>query len=224
HKEYFNITMMPDKFKPEFIANSDWLKFSFHARSNDPDKPYIDTTYERMDADIKLIHDEMKRFMGEEVFTPVTTLHWGESTIAGVRALRENGYKAIDAYFDFDEKTGEPLVSLYYPPEVIKSFCDRDFWVDTEEDVICAKVDAVLNTLKLEQVVPELERIKLNPHKAGFLELLIHEQYFYSDYRAYIPEYAEIILTACEWAAKNGYKPALFSEVIFEPTNPYNIY
>ena len=218
HKEYFNLTMMTDKFKPEFKANANWLKFSFHARKNSPDKPYIDTTYERMDADIKLVHKEMIRFMGEEVFTPVTTLHWGESTVAGVRALRDNGYQAIHAYFEIEN--GKAAVSLHYPNEVVENLSRREFWVDTLEDVICTKCDIILNTFDLDKIVPELERIKQYPHKAGYMEMLIHEQYFYRDYVRPIP-YEEIILTAAEWATKNGYKPAFLSEVLFEPKVPY---
>lgn len=30
-RQYFNLSMMTDKFKDEFIANSDWLRLSFHA-------------------------------------------------------------------------------------------------------------------------------------------------------------------------------------------------
>ena len=35
---------------------------------------------------------------------------------------------------------------------------------------------------------------------------MIHEQYFYEDYEYYIPEFKEIVLTACKWAKDNGYK------------------
>ena len=40
-REYFDLSMMTDKFKSEWQANSDWLKLNFHAKSDKPDKPYI---------------------------------------------------------------------------------------------------------------------------------------------------------------------------------------
>ena len=32
----FNLSMMPEKYKGEFIANSDWIALTFHALANDP--------------------------------------------------------------------------------------------------------------------------------------------------------------------------------------------
>lgn len=64
----------------------------------------------------------------------------------------------------------------------------------------------------------------VNKRQTGFFlhgylfrqEFLIHEQYFYPDYTRYIPEYAQIVLTAAKWAAEHGYRGALMSEVMFE--------
>jgi hypothetical protein len=215
HKTYFNLTMMPDKYKEEFKENSDWLRFSFHARANCPDYPYKDTSMEKLDEDICLVHREMLRFMGENSLSPVTTLHFGTTNIGGARTLRNNGYKGLNGYFEFDDK-GLPSVSYHYPKEVVDNLTDRDFWVDTSEDIICSRCDLVLNSYKLAEIVPSLEKIKTNSHRSGFLELLIHEQYFYEDYTAHIPEYAEIILTSAKWAHENGYKPSFLSEVMFD--------
>ncbi|MBQ8310565.1 MAG: hypothetical protein IJX80_06105 [Clostridia bacterium] len=40
NRPYFNLSMRTDKFKEEFHANADWLKLSFHAKSEFPPKPY----------------------------------------------------------------------------------------------------------------------------------------------------------------------------------------
>ena len=53
-----------------------------------------------------------------------------------------------------------------------------------------------------------------NPH--GFMDLMIHEQYFYPFYRNYQPDYRQKVLTAVKWASDNGYEPAFLSECIFE--------
>ncbi|MEA4832594.1 MAG: hypothetical protein VB118_08270 [Oscillospiraceae bacterium] len=213
-RKYFNLSMMTDKFKSEFIKNSDWLKLSFHARSEMPDKPYENTTFERISEDIKLVHKEIVRFAGKETLSNICTLHWGASNIVGVRALRQAGYKGLTGYFEV-LPNGNPLVAYYYPADFVRHVGDRDFWFDTDEDVMYGRIDKVLNTIKLEQVVPALEEIYSNPHRAGFMSVMIHEQYFLSDYRRYIPEFEQIVLTACRWLSVHGYRGALMSETMF---------
>lgn len=215
HKEYFNLTMMPEKYKEEFASNSDWLRFSFHARANCPDYPYRDTSIEKLDNDINLVHKEMLRFLGADSLSPVTTLHWGTTNLEGIRTLRNNGYKGLNGFFDFDDG-GSPYVAYHYPTEVVENLTGRDFWVDTEEAIVLSKCDICLNLYKLSEIVPLLEKIKKNPHQAGFIEMLIHEQYFYKDYTAYIPEYSDIVLSSAKWAFENNYEPAFFSEIMFD--------
>jgi len=214
-REYFNLTMMTDRYKDEWKANSDWLKLSFHARANTPDSPYLNTSYERISRDIELVHREIRRFAGEEALSSVTTLHWGASNINGVRALRDHGYKGINGYFTLKEN-GETLVSYFYPQELVKHIDTRDFWVDNEENIVCSKVDAVLNSYRADTIIPVLEKVFADKHRAGFMDLLIHEQYFYSDYRAYLPDYEEIVLNAAKWLSEHGYTGAHLSEVMFE--------
>ena len=214
-RPYFNLTMMTDKYKQEWKENADWLKLSFHARSNYPDKPYENTDYARIDEDITLVHREILRFAGPDSLSPVTTLHWGASNETGVRVLRSHGYKGLNGYFELNAN-GEKSVAYCYPIPLVKHIDTRDFWVDNVENVVCSKTDMVLNCYKLEQIEPKLEKICADPHKAGFVELLIHEQYFYEDYNAYIPEYEEILLTASRFLTERGYQGALMHEVMFE--------
>lgn len=214
-RPYFNLTMMTDKFKKEWKDNSDWLKLSFHARANYPGNPYENTDYDRIDEDITLVHREILRFAGVDSLSPVTTLHWGAANETGVRVLRSRGYKGLNGYFTLNAN-GEASVSYCYPSSLVKHIGTRDFWVDNAENIVYSKTDLVLNRYKQEEIVPELERICADPHRAGFVELLIHEQYFYEDYSAYIPEYEEIILTASKYLTERGYSGALMSEVMFE--------
>ncbi|MDF2815923.1 MAG: hypothetical protein K0Q81_2123, partial [Paenibacillus sp.] len=78
------------------------------------------------------------------------------------------------------------------------------------------KIDMVLDQTKKEDIVPNLERLRANPHEAGFLELMVHEQYFYQDYVAYQPDFKEKLETAVKWASENGYRPAFLSECLDE--------
>ena len=206
-REYFNLTMMTDKFKEEWRENSSWLHLSFHARDIFPDKPYKYTTMTEVAADAKLVYKEVVRFAGEETLSiENTTIHWGECTLDGMRALRNLGQKGAYGYFNIN-KSGTTSVSYFYPADFVKHLHERDFWMDTEEDILYGRIDSVLNHYShAEDVIPVLEKIKANPHIGGCVDFMIHEQYFYEDYEYYIPEFKEIVLTACKWAKDNGYK------------------
>jgi hypothetical protein len=41
---------------------------------------------------------------------------------------------------------------------------------------------------------------------------MIHEQYFYPHYCAYIPEYAERCETAIRWVTERGYTPVFYGD------------
>lgn len=214
-QDYFNLSMMTDKYKNEWKQNSDWLKLSFHARMEHPDKPYQHTTIRRIEEDCELVHKEILRFAGEDTLAKVTTIHWGECNQAGMRTVRTAGYRGAMGYFEHTPE-GEPLVAYYYPDEMINHIGGRDFWKDNDEDIMYGRIDLVLNTCNMQNLLPRLEAIKADPHRAGFIEVMIHEQYFYKEYGAYIPEFREIVLTACKWAYDYGYKGCLMNEIMFE--------
>jgi hypothetical protein len=213
--EGFNLSQMTDKYKSEWQANADWIRLTFHALQEFPDKPYETATCEKMKEDYLLVTNEIVRFAGEELLSPITTTHWGTATLQGARTLRSLGVKGLVGYFVYDEE-GKPLASYYTDNKVIDHLNKRDCWKDNAEDIMFVKHDIVLNTLKLKDVVPYLENVKKDPHQSGIMEMLIHEQYFYDYYHAYIPEFKEILMTAARWATENGYKPTFLSEVVLE--------
>ena len=211
----FDLTMMPDKFKPEFQANADWLRFTFHALQNDPDRPYIRVSYDEILRDYDLVTDQIVRFAGEECLSPVTTVHWGECTREGVRALRARGVRCLMAYFQ--QEGNRPVVSYYCDLGQSLHLSRRNFWKDHAEDMIFGRTNLVLNIGTAGDIRKNLEREKSNPHTAGFMELMIHEQYFYPDYAGYLPDYENRVLDAVLWATESGYKPAWVKDCVWEP-------
>lgn len=213
-RQYFNLTMMTDKFKEEWKANASWLHLSFHARDIYPDRPYGNTTMKEIATDAKLVYDEVIRFAGEETLSiHNTTIHWCVCPIDGMRSLRNLGQRG--AYGNFSVlKSGVPSGSYFYSADLARHLQERDFWMDTEEDILYGKIDVVLNFYSSAmEIIPVLEKMKENPHISGCLELLIHEQYFYEDYVKYLSEYKEIVLTACKWAKENGYRGYFMEEL-----------
>lgn len=211
----FNLSMMTDKFRDEWIANSDWLRLSFHARTNHPDMPYRETDRKTIREDCLQVQNEIIRFAGRQTLSDVTTVHWGECTAEGMRALREVGVQGAAGYFEFNPD-GSTLVSYYYPKDLVAHVGGRDFWVDTEEDLVYGRIDLVLNLYPLSEIRPRLEEICKDPHRAGFLEIMIHEEYFYSDYMNYIPEFEQIVLEAASFCRERGCKGRNFSQVMLE--------
>lgn len=211
----FNLSMMTDRFREEFRANADWMTFTFHAQREFPDEPYKTASYEKVSEDCARCVAEIERFAGPEVLTESTTLHWGASNEEGTRALRAAGYKALCGYLCFDGK-GDPLVSYHLTGEQTAHAEKREGWVDFENDVLFAKLDFVLNAPEFtaDAVAPYLDRLAKIPHEGQFIQMVIHEQYFYPDYHHYEPDYAERILNMAKWMYEHGYESVSLTDLV----------
>ncbi len=217
--EGFDLSQMPDRYKDEWRRNADWIRLSFHARANDPDRPYLEAPAEQVIRDYRRVTAEILRFAGKEVLGPVTTIHWGEATREACQALRKEGIRVLAGYFEFDPR-GRPRVSYYLPEERVRYLSGRDYWKDTQLDLLFVRHDIVLNSFTPPQILERLERIGADPHQAEVMELMIHEQYFYPDYRAYEPDYKQRVETAIRWATERGYRPAFFGDGFLGATPP----
>ncbi len=214
-REYFNLSMMTDKFKDEFRKNSDWLKLAFHSKREHPDMPYKNASGEQITEDCLQIYREIIRFAGKECINNTTTVHWGEATIDGVRALRTLGFRSLTGYFEM--WNGTPAVAYYTQGELCEHIGARDFWYDTEEDMLFGRIDAVLNSNTLEWVKDRVASVVADPQRGGFVSVMIHEQYFHKDYCCYLPDFCERVLSICKYLYEHGYQGAHIAEVTKEP-------
>ena len=73
----FDLTQFPDRYKAEWKNNAGWLRLAFHARANEPARPYQDAEPKQLIADLDQVAKQIVRFAGEEVYTPPTVIHWG---------------------------------------------------------------------------------------------------------------------------------------------------
>ena len=193
---YFDLSMMTDRYKDEFIANSDWLKLAFHSRSEHPDKPYRCADGKTVREDCIAVCREICRFAGPECISDSTTVHWGEGNREVIRALRAMGFTSLTGYFMRDGK-GEPLVSYYMEPDMVDHIGARDFFLDTEEDMIFGRIDSVLNAKSIDSILQEVQDAAEDPHRGGFVSIMIHEQYFYPDNCNYLADFQDRVLQAC---------------------------
>ena len=212
--EGFDLSQLSDQYKDEWKANADWLRLSFHALGEFPDKPYINAGYEQVKHDCTLVDDQIKRFAGTASMGPYTTIHWGEATKEAARALKDCGYHGLLGYFGlYEEFTG---VSYFLEEDKMQRVKKRFVWKDDEMDMVFTRTSIVLDREKIDTVVPLLDRYKTNNNLPPYLDTLVHEQYYYPDYFNYQPDYKEKIMTAVKWAIDNGYQPAFLADCVFE--------
>ena len=214
-REYFDLSMMTDRYKDEFRANSDWLKLAFHSSSEYPPRPYKSDSADVIRRDCIKVCREIIRFAGAECISNSTTTHYGAANLECVRALRSLGFRSLTGYFTF-HSDGSPLVAYYANHELTEYVGARDFWVDTDTDMIFGRIDAVLNSGTFESMMGEVIKAASDPHRGGFVSIMIHEQYFYPEYRAHLADFEERVLGPVKYLYETGYRSAHITEAVDE--------
>lgn len=175
----WNTSLMPDKWRGEWEASSDWLHLSFHARRNLPHRIYQAATYDQMAHDYDLVVGQIKRYAGEAVLTNETTVHWAEAPLGACQALKDRGIDILIGLFWVRDGC---CTTKYYLDLPQAEYChSRDAWRDNSTGLTFVSCDQVVNSWAADRVVAELQPQVANPHTGEMIELLIHEQYFRED-------------------------------------------
>ncbi len=154
----FTIAALSDRYKAEWQVNSHWLRLSFHARANLPAQPYLNAGYDEMKRDVDAVRAQIERFAGKELLGPVTTLHWGDATVEGCRALRDAGYDILLA--DFNPPPNNYPVAYYLTSDTERlHLFDRFAWRDTKEDITFIRCAIIANCYQEEEIVPFLDQL-----------------------------------------------------------------
>lgn len=247
----FSLSEMPDTYKEEFKANSDWLKLAFHARQEFPDYPYVNASYEQVTEDFNRIKNEIFRFAGEDSFTRAIVPHWLPVSYEGCRALYDCGIRTISATHGVKKEFEGNAEALPYghaqrllhnrKPEtalftrdtnnaaIQSSICGYNHVEDVEayerilkttKGIRDEKTGLIfkracngicLNLYTSEALTKALsEKIEDNWEYIGIGN---HEQYFYEDYFAYQPEYAEKTLYTARKLKEAGYECIFIEEL-----------
>lgn len=195
----FDLSMMTDKYKKEWQENADWLRFSFHSRSDAPPFPYKDSEYAEVYRDCQDVHREVRRFAGEECLSYFITVHYCQASPEAIRALSDCGIKGMVGLFKDAECYGRKFdganMTLEYDNEMgMYLFCN----------------DIILNLYPLSMVEELLSR---DDHKQ-FTEVMIHEQYYYPDYFAHIPDFEKILEATIKYLTEKGRKSVWLEEFV----------
>ena len=238
----FTLSEMPDIYKSEFEAASDWLKMAFHAKQEFPDYPYVNATYEDVRDNYELIVGEIKRFAGEKSVSVTLCPHWLPVSKAGCHALYDCGVKFVSpstgdtAEFDGDDdclpyghsfrlrQNRQPETKLctragknvriaasicgynHVSTEIAQSYTGKNTsYLDEETGLRFRQLGGgpTLNLHSLEEIAAGLD--KLNDGRE-FIGCATHEQYYYPDYYAYQPDYAEKIYLLARKVTEFGYR------------------
>ena len=207
----FNLTQMPDKWKGEWEANSDWLHLSFHALQNLPNRIYKDATPEQIGHDYDLVVGQIKRFASDAVLRNETTVHWAEAPKDACRALYDRGIRRLIGIFH--SKSGKPVTTGYYLPDATsRHIAGRDYWYDPETDLTFIECDQVVNGYQVDAIVPWLDKQAASPHTSELIELLIHEQYFREELPNFQPDVKDKVVNALTWVTEGGYEPVFWGD------------
>ena len=211
----FKLSEMTDRYKDEWKANADWLCLSFHANADHPDRPYAHASYEQVYFEAERIHKEILRFAGEEAFSnDVTSVHWGDCSIDGARALRDLGYRAfVSAY----EKTESGIdIRMYLNSEECEILGKYGFYYDKEEGVIHYKYNGNIQHISPEEIIKQFDGLLIERPNFLYMDIGLHEQYFYPDYPgiAHQPDYFEKFDACAKWCKEHGYLPMFVNEVL----------
>jgi hypothetical protein len=200
----FNLSMMPDAYRAEWRANSYWLKLSFHSRLEN-ENPYIDSDYDEVYRDCEAVNREILRFAGAPSLAKTTTVHYCRSTDEGLRALSDLGVIGLLGLYGTVEAPRSSYQSSKEDGEVIRRGC-----VAHSGGMAYSGIDVILNQFDADVIAEKLEKLQ----DRELIKVMIHEQYFYRDYKAYQPSYEEKLTKTFEILSENGYKSVFFEEIL----------
>ena len=198
----FDLSRMTDRYRNEWHAVSDWLKLSFHSRLENV-KPYEYSGYEEVFSDCQSVHREILRFASEDSLAKTTTVHYCLATAAGLDALKDNGVKG--------------LLGLYGSPDAPRSSyqtskADGDRIREGKlvfcEGITYTGIDVVMNLYSKEENLSQIDALLQRER----IKVMIHEQYFYPDYRRYQPDFEEKIDAVFKTLSENHFHSAFFEE------------
>lgn len=207
----FALENMTERYRDEFRANAHWLRFAFHSKTEFPARPYEFSTGEDIAEDCRRVHNEVRRFAGEECLETATTIHFGTANLAGTKALYAEGVRVL---MGFTESSSATDVRYYLTDEQVQEVKKYGVWKDAETDMAFGVIACVLNCQSADASQKILENFRQKYPYCRHLELMIHEQYFYEHYGAYLPDFEERVSAGCRWCTENGYAPVFSGDVL----------
>lgn len=208
----FNLSQMTDKYLNEWNANSDWLRLSFHAYADKPNRPYACASYEQAYREMKAVNDEIKRFAGKAFSANVTNLHFCETTIEATKAFRNLGVRVLAGSFKWGSSDNIEL-RLHFDAEQCANVRKYGFYYDKETDIFVSRFNGFIQKNNVENFYNIFDQQVKDYPEYEFKDFVLHEQYFYPTHKKHQPNYYEKMDVAATWCDEHGYTPAFMDEI-----------
>ena len=202
--EDFDLSKMSLAYYSEWEENADWLKLSFHSDFENI-KPYEFSEYDEVYQDCKKVNEQIIRFASPYALAKTTTIHYCLTTAEGLKALAENNVLGLLGLFGDKEKpqTSYGLVEN----EAVRI---REGEIVESGAISFASIDIVLNCFSKQDILAKLEKLI----DQNGIRVMIHEQYFYADYKNYQPDFEEKLTATFSFLKYCGYKSSHFEDLI----------
>ncbi len=200
----FDLSKVSREHCREFAENAHWLKLSFHADAETP-SPYEFSGYDEVYRDCNKVHEQIRRFATPAALAKTTTIHYCLTTQEGLQALKDNRVTGLLGLFGNAENPrtsyciGDADADKIRTGEILKA-----------GEMAFAGIDIVLNCFDKNSILKQLEQ--LNGREC--IKVMIHEQYFYPDYKAYQPDFADKLESAFSFLKGNGYQSAFLEDLL----------
>ncbi|MBI5394957.1 MAG: hypothetical protein HZA91_06625 [Verrucomicrobia bacterium] len=206
----FELPQFSDRYKGEWRDNANWLKLAFHAYTDKPDRPYQYATGQKLGNDLDAVAGQIRRFAGEEVYTPPTVIHWGMLQPAVLPVLAKRGVRVLSGMFR--RTSGGYDVNYMLDDDRSEWLSRNEALKDFETGIVFSMIDLVCNNTPLDRIVPMLEAVARDANRAEIMDLFTHEQYFWPFFKAYLPDHFQRLDAALRWVTEHGYAPVFFHE------------
>lgn len=224
----FDLCQMPDCYRQEFIDNSDWLRLSFHAHSEFPDRPYQFADEKQLAADYDLVRAEIIRFAGEESFIPPITIHWAMVKPDCFGCLKERGMNILEGQYLSSPPEGGTAVSevgasrfdltdvgFFYEKDVAKYVQQNMLFYDRFTDMFLLGETMVCNLNPLDRIAPLIRAASESRYHKDYICICSHEQYSFPHYFNYQADHLEKLAVACRTAREEGYASIFHNEGLY---------
>ena len=202
--EDFDLSQMTDRYYGEWKENSHWLKLSFHSDYENL-RPYESSSYDEVYNHCRLVHEQIVRFASPEALADTTTIHYCLLTEGGIRAVEDNKVTGLLGLFGNNEN---PRTS--YGIEEAEASRIRNGEIVKLGNISYASIDIVLNQFSEDEILKKLEALK----QREIVKVMIHEQYFYGDYKRYQPDFEDKLRSTYKFLLDNGYRSVFFENLI----------
>lgn len=202
--EEFDLSRFSEKFAPQWEENADWLKLSFHSKLENV-RPYEHSDYDEVNEDCKRVNGEILRFASPKSLAKTTTIHYCQVSPEGIRALEDNAVLGLLGLFGTPEA---PRTSYGLHEEDAARI--RMGEAVKHGKIYFAAVDVVLNRFSKEEIIEKLRATE----DRDCVRVMIHEQYFYPDYKRYQPDFEEKLRAAFRLFQAQNRQSRFFEELI----------